>query len=275
MQHGRVTPGEEWIRLELARLQSRRYAPVAIAEFLAASQRRAGDVRRERPQLGRRARSWEAAGAAAWLGLACAGREPYRRRVVSGLAWWGLTSLMLEWHLGMVESEDGEPRNLGPADALTLARAWLAPVIADDLAPAALLAAGISDVLDGQIARAGVPTRAGRDLEGLADAAVLVAGLRCAWRQERVSRAVVGLELGRMAAGFAYAAGMYFAQLRAPSPTVVRAGRITTPIRVAGLLAAGTGRRRAANALIAAGSLASLAGLANALNRSGSAGVTS
>ncbi|UTI64332.1 hypothetical protein NBH00_23710 [Paraconexibacter antarcticus] len=272
-----MTPGEEWIRVELARLQSRRYAPVAIAEFLAVSQRRAGDVRRERPHLGRRARTWEAAGAAAWVGLACAGREPYRRRLVSGLAWWALTSLMLEWHLGMVESEDGEPRNLGPADALTLARAWLAPVIADDLAPAALLAAGVSDALDGPLARAGVPTRAGRDLEALADAAVHIAALRCAWRQERMSRAVVGVEIVRVATGSAYAACAYFVQLRAPNATVMRAGRVAAPVRVAGLIAAGAGRRRTANALLAAGSLASLVVLASDLsrvmNRSGPAGV--
>lgn len=272
-----MTPGEEWIRVELGYLRARRYAPVAIAGFLAASQRRAAEVRRERPHLARRARTWEAGGAAAWIALACAGREPYRRRLVEGLCWWAVTSLMLEWHLGMVEGEDGTPRNLGPADALTLARAWLAPVIADDLSPAALLAAGISDGLDGILARASVPTRAGRDLEGLADAAVLAAALGCAWRDGRLRRDVVALELARIGAGFTYAVGVYFGQVRAPSAAVMRAGRLTTPARIAGLIAAGAGRRRTADALVAAGSVASLAMLAANLrrgaNRSGSAGV--
>lgn len=272
-----MIPGEEWARVELGRLRARRYTPVAVAGFLAASQRRAAEVRRARPQLARRARIWEAGGAAAWIALACAGREPYRRRVVGGLSWWALTSLMLEWHLGMVEGEDGTPRNLGPADALTLARAWLVPVIADDLSPAALLAAGISDGLDGRLARATVPTRAGRDLEGLADAAVLAAALRCAWREDRMRRDVVGLELARIGGGFAYAVAVSFAQVRAPNAAVMRAGRLTTPVRIAGLIAAGTGRRRTADALLAAGSAASLAVLAANLrpsaNRSGTAGV--
>lgn len=272
-----MTPGEQWIRVELGRLRARRYTPVAFAGFLAASQRRAAEVRRERPQLARRARRWEAGGAAAWVALACAGREPYRRRLVRGLSWWAVTSLMLEWHLGMVEGEDGTPRNLGPADALTLARAWLVPVIADDLSPAALLAAGITDGLDGIFARASVPTRAGRDLEGLADAAVLAAALRCAWREERMRHGVVGLELARIGAGFVYAVAVYVAQVRAPSATVMRAGRLSTPVRIAGLIAAGAGRRRTADALLATSSAASLTALAanlrHSANRSGTAGV--
>ncbi len=260
-----MTEGEEWIRVELMRLRTRRYTPTAIVAFLAASQRRAATIRHERPLLARRARTWEAAGAAAWIALAGAGREPYRRRLLAGLSWWAMTSLMLEWHLGMVESEDGAARNLGPADALTLARAWLAPVVLDDLTPAVLLAAGVSDGLDGILARASVPTRAGRDLEALADAAVLAAALRAAWRDERLRRTVVALELARIGAGFAYATGVYFARVRAPSATVLRAGRLMTPVRVAGLIAAGAGHRRSADRLVAAGSLASLALVAGSL----------
>jgi len=93
----------------------------------------------------------------AWSSLALSGREPFRRRAASGLAWWGLVAVMLEWHLGMIESQDGEPRSLGPADALTLVRAFLVPVIADDLDTAALTVAAVSDVLDGMAARATVP----------------------------------------------------------------------------------------------------------------------
>ena len=42
-----------------------------------------------------------------------AGVDQFRRRLDVGLAWWGLISLMLDWHLGMIESEEGEPQPLG------------------------------------------------------------------------------------------------------------------------------------------------------------------
>lgn len=262
-----MTDGERWAQEELRRLSARRFSPAAIAGFLGASHRRAAEVRHARPELARRARSWEVTGAVAWIGLAAAGVPPFRRRLASGMAWWAATALMLEWHLGMLESETGEPRNLGSADAMTLFRAWLVPVVADDLAPAAVAAAALSDGLDGILARASVPTRAGRDLEGLVDAAVLSAALRGAARTERVSPRVVRLEHTRLGAGVAFATAVYFARATPPSKRVLRAARWTTPIRVAGLLAAGTGRRRLADRLLAASSTASLALLTGALLR--------
>jgi phosphatidylglycerophosphate synthase len=263
-----VTSGEQWAQAELRQLRARRFTPAAVVGFLAASERRADEVRRARPALARRARRWELAGAVAWSSLALGGREPFRRRAVSGLAWWGLVAVMLDWHLGMIESEDGEPRNLGAADALTLARAFLVPVIADELGTVALTAAAVSDVLDGMAARATVPTRAGRDLEGLVDIAVLVAALRCAHRTGRLSPAVIALELGRVAAGFGYTVAVYFALAQAPSRTVRRAGRLSTPLRLAGLIAAGRGWRRPADTLLSAGSLISILLLAYALRAS-------
>lgn len=260
-----MTDREQWAQAELRLLRVRRFTPAAVVAFLAASERRADGVRRARPALARRARCWELAGAAAWSGLALSGREPFRRRAVAGLAWWGLVSLMLEWHLGMLESEDGEARNLGPADAMTLARAFLVPAIADDFDTATLAVVAVTDVLDGIAARATVPTRAGRDLEGLVDAVVVAAALRCARRTGRLSPAVIALELGRVAAGCGYAVAVYFTRARAPSETVLRAGRLTSPIRFAGLMAAARGWRRPADALLAAGSLTSLTLLAYAL----------
>jgi phosphatidylglycerophosphate synthase len=263
-----VTSGEQWAQAELRQLRARRFTPAAVVAFLAASERRADDVRRARPALARRARRWELAGAVAWSSLALGGREPFRRRAVSGLAWWGLVAAMLEWHLGMIESEDGEPRDLGSADALTLARAFLVPVIADNLDTAALTTAAVSDVLDGMAARATVPTRAGRDLEGLVDAAVLAAALRCAHRTGRLSPAVIALELGRITAGFGYTVAVYFALAQAPSETVLGAGRLTTPLRLTGLIAAGRGWRRSADTLLATGSLISILLLAYAMRAS-------
>ena len=77
---------------------------------------------------------------------------------------------MLDWHLGMVETEDGRARALGAADALTLGRVWLAPVALASPTPLVCAAGFATDALDGPLARAAEPTRAGRDLEGLADA---------------------------------------------------------------------------------------------------------
>lgn len=257
-----MTDGERWARDELERLRSRRFSPAAVTDFLLASRRRALEVRAARPDLARRARRWELVGLAAWALAAAARKQPFRRRLGPGLAWWAGTSLMLDWHLGMFESEDGRPRNLGAADALTLTRAWLVPVIADGLSPAALGVAAVTDAADGPVARATTPTRAGRDLEGLVDAAVLVAALLSAARQQRLHRGVIALELARLAAGVAFGIAVYLTRAQRPSAAVLRAGRWTTPVRVAGLLAAGAGHRRRADALVGSGSLASLGLLA-------------
>ncbi|MFL5904766.1 MAG: hypothetical protein ACJ76Q_13305, partial [Solirubrobacteraceae bacterium] len=93
-----LTDGERWARAELERLLDRRFSPAAVAGFLAASFRRSADVRHSRPELARQSRRWMAVGAAAWL------LPPFRARARSGLAWWALVSLMLDWHLGMVET---------------------------------------------------------------------------------------------------------------------------------------------------------------------------
>ncbi len=264
-----LADGELWARAELERLRTARFRPRAIAGFLVASSRRAGDVRRARPALARQYRRWLATGAGAWCWLAVTGRQPFRRRLIAGMGWWGAVGLMLDWHLGMLETEDGRPRLLGPADALTLARAWLVPVIADDLQPAALLVAAATDVLDGVAARATEPTRAGRDLEGLVDAAVLAAALTTARRTRRLARLTIALETWRLAAGFGYAGLAYFARADAPDPVVTRAARVTTPLRMAGLLVAAAGRRRTGDVLVTMGSMASLAVLARSVRGRG------
>jgi len=108
------------------------------------------------------------------------------------------------------------------------------------------------------------PTRAGRDLEGLVDVGVLAAALGCAHRTGRLSPAVIALEPGRITAGFGCTVAVYFARTQAPSRTVLRAGRLTTPLRLAGLIAAGRGWRRSADTLLATGSLISILLLAYA-----------
>ena len=96
------------------------------------------------------------------VGFAALGIEPFRRRLRPGLSGWAVTMAMLDWHLGMLETPDGRPRNLGAADAATLLRAWLVPAVADDPSPLINAVGFATDVLDGQLARASEPTRLGR-----------------------------------------------------------------------------------------------------------------
>ena len=157
---------------------------------------------------------------------------------------------MLDWHLGMFETEDGRPRNLGAADALTLARAWLVPVALDAPSPLVCLAAAATDTLDGPAARRAGPTRAGRDLEGLVDACFAAAALRGARRRGWLGRAPVAGELARIGAGFAYAVGVWFGRAQPPPAALLHAARWSTALRVArprdGRPRAPPARRRAA-----------------------------
>lgn len=247
-----LTEGERWVRVELQELLDARFSPVAVTRFLARSQRRANAVRRARPELARQEAVWLAAGAGACL-------------VAPGasLRWWAASGLMLDWHLGMLESPEGVPQPLGPADALTLTRAWLAPVALRDPSAAVVACGWATDVLDGMAARARMggcgPTRAGRDLEGLVDAcfaAAVLVGLR---RQGRLGAGPVALEVGRVGLGFGYAVAVWFGRAAPPDRDVLGAARATTALRAAGMLAAAVGRRRGADALLAAGSVLSLA----------------
>ena len=249
-----MTDGERWAREALDRLRDEGLTAPAFARFLVASHRRAAENRARRPELAAQARRWSAVGAAAWLVV---GRSP------RGLAWWGLTVLMLDWHLGMVETESGEPRPLGPADACTLARSWLVPLAADRAAPLVVAAGFTLDAVDGPLSRASAPTRAGRDLEGSVDAAFTVAALRGAVRRGGLGRTAATLEAARLATGFAVTCAAYFGRSGPLDRVTARAARRSTPLRAAGLLAAGLGHRRAANALVVAGALAGAAAAAS------------
>lgn len=262
------TDGERWVRDQLTQVRAAGFSPSAVVGFLAASHRRAADVRATRPELAQRAHLWMAAGGGAWIILAAYGKEPYRRRCAAGLCWWAAVAAMLEWHLGMFETEDGEPRNLGPADALTLGRAWLVPVMADGLSPAVIAAAAGTDVLDGIAARATASTRAGRDLEGLVDALASAAALLGARRRDEISPAAANLEIARLSAGAGYGLFVYFGRSDAPDAAVTGAARVTTPLRVGGLIMAALRRRRAGSALLGIGSVLSIAAIGRSLRRS-------
>jgi hypothetical protein len=259
------TAGEEWARAELERLLAAGFRPGAIGRFLAASQRRATRVRRERPEVARREAAWAAVGAAAWLGLAALGTQPFRRRAAAGLGGWALTIVMLDWHLGMLETPEGEKRNLGPADAATLVRAWLIPAVAGEPSPLLCTIGFATDLLDGQLARSTRSTRLGRDLEGLVDAAFSAAALRGMRRASGLNRATTAAETARMALGLAYAVGSYFGRARAPEARVLRAGRAIAPARAAGVVLCASDHGRMGEALVLAASAASAAVVARSL----------
>jgi phosphatidylglycerophosphate synthase len=209
-----------------------------------------------------------------WLVLAAARKEPFRRRLRSGLAGWGLTVLMLDWHLGMLETSLGTPRNLGAADAATLARAWLVPAVADHPSPGLCALGFATDVLDGRLARAAEPTRLGRDLEGLVDFAFAVAALRGAGRRGWLGRPAVVAEALRLGVGFAYAVATYFSSAQPPDARLLRAARNVSPARAAGLIVAGRGHRGVGDGLLVAASAASLAAIARAAARAQTRGDT-
>ncbi len=252
-----LTAGEVWAREQLALLRDGAYSPRATARFLAASQARVREQRAARPATARRMRAWIAAGAAAHAALALSRAQPFAGRTRAFAIWWALTWLMLDWHIGMLETEDGRPRNLGPADACTLLRVWLVPAAAGAPRPWICALALASDGLDGALARRTAPTRLGRDLEGLADVAFAAAALRGAVRQGWLGRSAARAELARIALGVGYSAAVWLGRARAPEARVLHAARAATPLRAGGLVAAGLGRRRAADALVAGGALCS------------------
>ncbi|MFL5956925.1 MAG: hypothetical protein ACJ756_05700, partial [Solirubrobacterales bacterium] len=97
--------------------------------------------------------------------------------------------------------------------------------------------------------------------------AIGAAALRGPLRRGAVAPAAVGVELARLGAGFGYALVIYFGRADAPDPRVTRAARPATPVRAAGLVAAGLGRRRPASALLAAGSAWSIGSLVYGVRR--------
>ena len=256
-----ATEGERWTQVELGRLRDARWRPAAMGSFLAAAQRRANLTRRERPAVARQAATWTVAGGAAWAiaarrwpdgSIARAGRR--------GPSWWAGCALMLDWHLGMLETPDGRRVTLGVADGLSLLRAWLVPAVAQGAAPGLLLLGVATDLADGAVARRTRTTRLGRDLEGLIDACFAAAALRSSVRAGRLSRAPAVLEQGRLLAGGVYASIVYFTAGHAPDRARGRAGRRAAPVRMAGLLAGVLGRRRLADGLLLAGTALALVG---------------
>jgi phosphatidylglycerophosphate synthase len=262
-----TTDGELWVHEQLATLRQRRFTPAAMAAFLLASQHRANEVRAQRPELARQSQRWICVGAGSWLALALAGSRRVRVQAPAGLLWWGVCAVMLDWHLGMVETLEGQPRLLGPGDALTLGRAWLVPVAWEHPTTLTCAAAGISDTLDGPLARHWAPTRVGRDFDWIIDACFAGATLRGATRHGLLARWAVRAETTWLSLGVARALHAYFVRNDEPDRSLTRHARAFASVRMTGLIAGTAGHLRIGSALLGGGAFASLALSANEFAR--------
>jgi phosphatidylglycerophosphate synthase len=170
-----VTAGETWTRELLAELRARRFRPAAWQVCFGRSFERAAETRARRARDHRRLKLLAAAGLAGWAVVALLGR-PWLG--VGGAAWLLAMLLMVDWHLAMLEDDEGRPLpGIGVPNLLGIGRGALVPLLLAVPAPVllTLLAlAGASDVIDGWLARAWhYQSRLGRFLDGGVDALVL------------------------------------------------------------------------------------------------------
>lgn len=255
-----LTDGERWTAQALGALRAGRYAPDAWARFVRDSLQRADSARRERPRLARQGRRWGLTGAVGWL-AACRltrSRPQLNLRPLGGLMWWLAVWQMLDWHLGMAEGGDGRPRSrLSPADAVTLGRFWLVP-----LAPAVtrserglallIIVGGLTDALDGELARRCGRTRLGRDLDTTADLAFLTAAGLAARRAGRLPAPAACALGARFALGIVLSLTAAFGRSRRPA---IRARRGGAALRICGLALCAAERPRAGSTIMVAGCL--------------------
>lgn len=233
------TEGERWARDLLDRLRERRYSAPAWRDFVDDSLRRSRENRARRPALTRQSRRWGAAGLAAALPF---GASP--------AASWALAWALIDWHLGMVETADGDPRPLRAHDALTLARLWAAPVVRRHPAPWLVAAALLTDLADGAWARRAGPTRLGREMDSAADTLFLDGALRGAIERRGLDPALLRLERARLAIGAGAALRSYFGRSE-PAPATGNR-ELAAVLAAAGALQASRGRARSAERLLGA-----------------------
>jgi phosphatidylglycerophosphate synthase len=253
-----LTDGERWTATELESLRRQGYRLSAWIAFVAHSLRRSAETRQARPALVRQARRWGALGGLAWI-VACRGRHRQpggHAATAAGLLWWLAAWRMLDWHLGMAEGGDGIPRpRLGRADAVTMARIWLVPLLPAIAGTPRRLAfvialGGASDWLDGALARRDGRTRLGRDLDTFADLVFVQSATCAAYRSGRLGPMAAGAVAARHGVGVGLACGAVFVRARRPAIRARRAGAL---LRFGGLTLAAAGSERPGTALLIAG----------------------
>ena len=181
-----------------------------------------------------------------------------RPRPGLGLAWWLVVWQMLDWHLGMAETGDGRPRvRLSPADAVSLTRFWLVPVVPATAGsraglPTVILVAGLTDWLDGAMARRDGRTRLGRDLDTTADLAFVVTAAVSARTAGRVTPLAFRALSVRYGSGAVLSAVAVFGRARRPA---IRARPWGALPRIAGLAVCTAGLRRTGTTVLLIGCL--------------------
>jgi len=234
-----VTEGERWARDVLAALRAAGFAPRAWLRFLAQSLERAAERRLERAREHRQVLALGGLGLGAWSSVALVGETWL---AAAGAAWWALTILMLDWHLGMLERRDGTPLGtIGSANLLSLARIGAVPVVlalSPRLLAAALVAAAGADVLDGLLARRrDQVSRLGFWLDGVADTLVLSTVAVLAAANGDLPAWAASLVVARFALPATAMTVSYFLALEPPPASLPRA-RIAGLALWIGLLAA-------------------------------------
>lgn len=214
-----MTAGEAWTRDVLRELRAKGYGLRAWARFFDSAFERARTVRHERRREHRQALLIGTVGFAAWIAVA-----PFRPWLaLAGALWWLLVTVMLDWHLGMLEDEHGRPRRqVGLPNLLSLARLAVAPalpIVSPAVFAAILIPVGITDGIDGRLARArGETTRLGTWLDGGADGLMLSAAAVGAARDGLLPWWAAALVLGRHACQWLVVAVAYFVCVNLPQP---------------------------------------------------------
>lgn len=257
-----MTEGELWTEGLLAELRAARYRPPAWMRFLGRTFARARDIRAERQREHDQTLALTAVGLVAWGFLAIAG---WPWIALAGALWWLLVALMVDWHLGMLEDAGGNRLSgLGLANVLSILRAGVAPalvVASPTVLLGLLIPVGITDVLDGRIARArGEETRLGHRLDGAVDGLVLGAAAIGAAGAGVLPWWAAALVLGRHALQWLVLAAAFFVHAKAPPQDRFVSGKKPGIVLFAGL-ALVTLRVPGATLLVAAGALGGLASL--------------
>jgi phosphatidylglycerophosphate synthase len=201
------TEGEVWARELLDRLREDSFTGPAWQQFFADALERSRHIRARRPALTSQSRRWGAIGLVAALPAGPA-----------AAAWWTLWWAMIDWHLGMAETPDGDPQPLRAHDALTLTRLWAAPIVRRHPHPALVAAALLTDAADGALARRAGPTRLGRDLDSTADTAFAWAAVKGAVEHKGLDPRLPQLEYARLTSASAVVFLAYFGRSRTPPP---------------------------------------------------------
>lgn len=232
-----MTEGEAWARGLLSELRADGYRARAWLGFLACSFERAHTNWRQRPRERRQVFGVAVAGLAGWGTVALV--RPWL--AVAGALWWLVVIAMLGWHLGMLEDKHGRPLpRLGLANLLSLARLAAVPalpVASPALLAAILIPAGVTDVIDGAVARRRQEaTRLGVWLDGSADTLLLSTAALGAARHGLLPWWIAAVVIARHAAPWLLVSLAYFIHTASPQIDRPVSGKVAGLILFAGLL---------------------------------------